>query len=253
MREDKILLTPELEPGTEVITWVGDTPLTRHGFQWLPVSQLLVWLFYTRQASRRRPTDTVFHWGGEGLLKTAATLGPEWCHNLAHLLVSHRIGKPMDELLVQYGMPRCIYRDPNDETVAPQQHIARSLGGPLINLILLPISWLTRKLTRPGTIPGEAAKTFYQTNLFISLVSFLPIPWIDGGPILKWSLVDRGHSPQQADRVVQEANGPLALILGLFSSWSFARKRVFAGFISALLGLVSLAVYAGWLKEEDLP
>jgi Zn-dependent protease len=251
MSEQNILLDVSREE--EVITVIGSTPVTRKGISWLPITQIVAWLFFTRRASKTKPDQTIFHWTGEGILNTAATLGSEWCHNLAHLIASNLIGKPMDEFRIQFGMPRCIYTNINDQEVTPRQHVVRSLGGPLINLALLPISALFRLVTKPETVPGEAAKTFYQTNLFLSLVSLLPIPGIDGGPILKWSLVDKGHSIEEADQLVRKVNGPLAVFLGLFGSWSFAKKRILAGLFSTMLGLISLGVYAGWLKEEDVP
>lgn len=235
-----------------IITRIGDTLVTSQGLSWLPLTQLFALIFFTRQASKRKPNDTIIHWAGEGILKTTVTLGSEWCHNLAHALTSNMIGKPMDQFRIQFGMPRCIYHDINDLDVTPRQHLIRSLGGPVINLLLLPFSWISKKIYRSDTIPGEAAKLFYQTNIFLSLVSLLPIPGIDGGPILKWGLVEKGCSIEEADNAVRQVNGPLSVILGLFSSWSFAKKRIFAGIFSGMLGLISLSVFAGWLKEEDV-
>jgi Zn-dependent protease len=252
MERDKIILNQSRKTSSKVFTTLGSTPVTYQGWSWVPGTQLLAWIFFTRQAAKRKPTDTIFHWTAEGFLKTIVTLGAEWCHNLAHALASNLIGQPMDELRVQFGMPRCIYYEINDLNVTPRQHLVRALGGSLINLLLLPISWLYRRTTQPDTIPGETAKLFFQTNLFLSLISLLPIPGIDGGPILKWSLVEGGSSIQEADEVVRKVNGPLALILGLFSSWSFGKKRIFAGFFSAMLGMISLGVFTGWLKEDEV-
>jgi Zn-dependent protease len=253
MKSKNTLLSDPRSPGEMVFTRIGETPVTSRGISWIPITQFLAWVFFTHQASRRKPADTFFHWAGEGILKTAVSLGAEWCHNLAHLMVSNWIAKPMDQFRIQFGMPRCIYYQLNDQEVSPREHVLRSLGGPAINLILLPFSWLSKRVTKPGTVPGEAAKLLYQTNIFLSLVSLLPIPGIDGGPILKWSLVERGCSVEEADLAVRKTNGPLAVGLGLFSSYSFSRKWIFAGFISALLGLTSLSIFAGWLKEDDVP
>ena len=185
-------------------------------------------------------------------MKMAVVLGSEWCHNLAHLIASNWIGKPMDQMRIQAGMPRCIYHEINDQDVTPRQHIARSLGGPIVSLLLLPVTGLIRILSKPDSISGETAKIAFQTNLFLSLVSLLPIPGIDGGPILKWSLVDRGKTIEEADQVVQKVNGPLAVILGLFSSWAFLSKKILLGIFSLMLGVTSLSIFTGWLKEEDV-
>ena len=242
----------KLDSEDEIIIRIGKTPVVKRGFTWIPLTQLLIWLFFTRSASKRKPDGSVFHRVGEGFCRMAVLLGSEWCHNLAHLVASNLINKPMDQLRIQFGMPRCVYHDINDLEVTPRQHLIRSLGGPLINLILLPITGFFRLITKPESIAGETAKTAYQTNLVLSLVSWLPIPGIDGGPILKWSLVERGKTIPEADQAVKNVNGPLAILLGLFSSRAFARKKFLAGVLSLMLGITSLSIFTGWLKEEDV-
>jgi Zn-dependent protease len=236
-----------------IVARIGTTPVTVKGLGWIPLVQLAVWGIFWRGTARRHPDSPPLYYAGEGFLKMAVTLGSEWCHNLAHAVVSNIIGKPMDRLRIQFGMPRCLYENINDTTVTPRQHIARSLGGPLINMVLLPVSGLICMLTRKQSLVGRTAAMAYKTNLFLSLISLLPIPGIDGGPILKWSLVEQGRTTEEADRVVQQVNGPLAVGLGLYSSQAFARKKILAGSFSAMLGLISLSIFAGWLKEEDVP
>jgi hypothetical protein len=239
-------------PDENVIGMIGSTPVTWVGSTGLPLTQLLLWGIFTRSAARRVPGNSRLKWSREGFLKMAAVLGSEWCHNLAHVLASNWIGKPMDALRIQLGMPRCIYHEINDQDVTPRQHIIRSLGGPIISLILLFVSGWAKHRTKQDTIAGETVKAAYQTNLFLSLVSLLPIPGIDGGPILKWRLVEKGRSIEEADRIVQKVNGPLALALGFFSSWAFLTKKILLGIFSMMLGGISFSVYAGWLKEEEV-
>jgi len=231
---------------------IGKTPITRVGWTWIPITQLAFWAIFTRSAARRKPDSSCLQWSREGFLKMSVVLGSEWCHNLAHLITSDWIGKPMDQMRIQAGMPRCIYHDINDEKVTPGQHIARSLGGPIINLLLLPVARMMRTVTKPESIAGETAKIAFQTNLFLSLVSLLPIPGIDGGPILKWSLVNRGKTIEEADQIVQKTNGPLAVLLGLFSSWAFLSRKVLMGLFSLMMGVTSLSIFAGWLKEDHV-
>ena len=243
---------PSSKIDEKTIGVIGRTPITRVGQTWIPVTQLALWGIFTRSASRRKPDNSRLQWSREGFLKMAVVLGSEWCHNLAHLLASNWIGKPMDKMRIQAGMPRCIYHEINDPNVSPRQHITRSLGGPVISFLLLQVTGLARTFTRSDSIAEETAKTAYQTNLFLSLISLLPIPGIDGGPILKWSLVERGKTIEEADRVVQKVNGPLAVFLGLFSSWAFLAKKILLGFISLMLGVTSLSIFTGWLKEDDV-
>lgn len=239
-------------PEDEVVGMVAGTPVTKAGFTWIPLTQLILWIVFTRAAVQRAPENSRFQWSREGFLKMTVVLGSEWCHNLAHLFTSNWIGKPMDGMRVQLGMPRCIYHEINDQDVTPSEHILRSLGGPMINLVLLSVAGLAKRITRRGTIAGETAKTAFQTNLLLTLVSLLPIPGIDGGPILKWSLVEKGKSIEEADHIVQKVNGPLTVFLGLFSSWAFLTKKILLGFFGLMLGSISISVFAGWLKEKDL-
>ena len=243
-----------LLPGEQKMFFMlGKTPVTGVGYTWLPITQLITWGVFTQLASRRKPGSWRIAWSIEGFWRMIVTLGSEWCHNLAHVIASNWVNKPMDMLRIQFGMPRCIYHQINDPVVTPRQHILRSLGGPIINLLLLPIGSLARKITRADSIAGVTADSFYQTNQFLSFVSLLPIPGIDGGPLLKWSLVERGKSIKEADETVRKVNGPLALCLGLFSSRAFAKKNILLGFFSMMLGVISLAVFSGWLKEDDIP
>ncbi len=114
------------------------------GYTWIPIAQLALWGIFTRSASRRKPDNTRPQWSREGFLKMAVVLGSEWCHNLAHLLASNWIGKPMDKMRIQAGMPRCTYQEINDPNVSPRQHITRSLSGPIISFLLLPVTGLAK-------------------------------------------------------------------------------------------------------------
>ncbi len=236
----------------KIIGRLFGTPVTVRGFTWLPLTQLVMWGIMTRVSKKKRPEDGFSRHITEGALTSAAILGTEWCHNLAHAYIADWIGKPMDELQIQFGMPRCRYKEINDREVSPRQHVIRSLGGPLINLLLIPLTTLVKFLTRPDTIARETAKAALHTNRLLSVVSLLPMPGIDGGPILKWSLVERGYEIEEADQVVQRVNGPLSLLLGLFSGVAFLNKKNLAGIFSALLALISLGVFTGKIKEDEI-
>ncbi len=236
----------------QVIGRLGETEITRRGIGWLPVSQLVIWGIFARASRQRNPQKSWLRAGWEGFCQMVVMLGSEWGHNLAHLAASNMIGQPMDQFRIQLGMPRCVYYELNDQDVAPREHLTRALGGPLFNLIVLPFVWVVKQLTRKDSIIGMTARTAFDSNLFLTTVSLLPIPGIDGGPILKWSLVDRGKTIPEADEVVRKTNGPLALILGLLSSGLFIKKKTLLGLFSLMLGGISLSVFMGWLKEEEV-
>ena len=237
---------------SRVVGEIFDTPITVERYTWIPITQLIVWLIFIRNAAKKKPESTTFSWTVEGLLKMIVMLGSEWCHNLSHAFSAKAVGKPMDQMKIQMGMPRCVYYELNDEDVTPRQHIIRALGGPVFNMVMVPITATLRLFTKPKSIARETANTALHTNLFLSFISLLPIPGIDGGPILKWSLVEQGYEIKEADELVRKTNGPLAVILGLFSSWAFASKKILAGVFSGMLGIISLSIFAGWLKEEDV-
>ena len=46
----------------------------------------------------------------------------------------------------------------------------------------------------------------------------MPLPVVDGGVILKWTLVERGRTPAEADTVIRRLNlaiGAVALVAGV--------------------------------------
>jgi Zn-dependent protease len=242
-----------VSPADEIIT-VGSvfgTPVVVKGRTWLPLTQVAVWLIMAWHARRNHPERS---WGKRlvtGALTMAAILGPEWCHNLAHAAAARIVGKPMDALRVTWGMPLVVYHDLNDETVTPRQHIARALGGPLFNALLLPLALLLRKLTQHGSIPRDVADAAAGMNLFLSTASLLPIPGIDGGPILKWALVARGSTPQEADEKVQAVDRVVGGGLGVAADLAFKKRRPFLAAILAMFSLLSLAVGFGLIKEQE--
>ena len=80
-------------------------------------------------------------------------------------------------------------------------------------------------------------------------VSLLPIPGIDGGPLLKWSLVQLGRSPLEADEVVKGVNLALGAGLGVASGVALKKRRPWRGAALAALAATSLAIGIGLLKE----
>jgi Zn-dependent protease len=229
-----------------------ETPVLVRGVTWLPVAQLatfLVMFWYAKQRSPERPIGQRLCIAG---MTTAAILGSEWAHNMSHLVVAHAIHKPMDEFQILLGMPRCIYFDLDDPDVTPRQHIQRSLAGPLLNTGLLPLLIHLRRSSVPGSLARELWDTAVGMNIFLATVSLLPIPGIDGGPILKWSLVEGGYSPQEADQTVRRVNGPLAAILGIGALLAYLRRKRFLALLLGLLSGSALGVFLGWIKESDI-
>jgi len=236
----------------KVLVNVFDTPVQIKGVSWFPVTQGIVWAIFTRSARKRSPEISTGKAVREGLLKMLVMLGSEWCHNFAHVLAAYLVGKPMDAIRIQLGMPRCHYQELNPVDVTPEQHLIRAAGGPVVSAGLLGLFRQIRCILPRNSAVYRAAGTAVGTNLFLSSVSLLPIPGIDGGPILKWGLVKVGASVAEADRIVQNVNGPLAALLVFVYAILISWKRYLAGAFSAMLGLTSFLVFTGAIKEEEI-
>ena len=157
----------------------------------------------------------------------------------------------MDAIRITWGMPLVVYYDINDQNVTPREHILRALGGPIFNLLVLPAALFWKNRTKPESPTRDVANAAVGANTFLSAVGLLPIPGIDGGPILKWSLVDRGHTPHQADHVVRNVNGVLGFLLGLGGAFSMKKRRWMIGALLFSLAGTAFSVALGLLKEQE--
>jgi len=241
-------LEPEDQP--TVIGNVLGAPLVVKGRTGLPLIELVAWAILTWIARHKHPDWSKGKCAYAGALSAIIMLGSEWCHNLAHTVVAHKIGKPVDAIRIFYGTPLLIYYDINDQQVTPLQHISRASGGPLFNALMVPLCWLVRRLTREGSLSHFVADFALGANSFISTVSLLPIPGIDGGPLLKWSLVESGRSQAEADQVVKEVNLAMGSGLGIAAGVAFKKRRKWLGIAISLFAATSLTIGVGLLKEQ---
>ena len=242
-----------VKPSDEVTT-VGSVfgaPMVVKGITWLPLTQFAVWLIMSWLAGRGRPDRSWCKRLGIGALTMSTILGSEWCHNLAHAAAARYVGKPMDALRIAWGMPLVVYHDVNDESVTPRQHTIRALGGPLCNALILPFALLLRKFARQGSVLGDVANAAVGMNTFLSTASLLPIPGIDGGPILKWSLVERGSTPEEADDLVTGVDRIVGGGLGVAAGIALVKRRRFLGLILAMFSVLALAVGFGLVREQE--
>ncbi|MEA1977468.1 MAG: hypothetical protein U9N80_06170 [Chloroflexota bacterium] len=244
---------PVLCPDDDAITVgrVFDTPLRVKGFTWVPLTQLFMLGIMSWIAGRNRPGRGLGERMHIATYTMPVVLGSEWGHNFAHAAAASWIGKPMDAMRITWGMPLCVYYDINDDSVTPRQHIIRALGGPIFSFMLLGISSAARRITPKESLFREVADASCATNAFLSTVSLLPIPGIDGGPILKWSLVERGRTAEEADQVLRKVDGGLGIALSFLSGAAICKGKRIIGLLSAMLALMSFGVAFGWIKEQD--
>ena len=148
-------------------------------------------------------------------------------------------------------MPLCVYHDINDESVTPRQHIIRAFGGPLFNLLVLPIALIFRSLTHPRSFARDVANAAVGTNIFLPVVGLVPLPGIDGGAILKWSLVEKGLTQEEADLGVRKVDGVLGPLFAIAGFFSFKNRRWLIGGLFAQFSLIAIAVALGIFKEQE--
>ncbi len=101
-------------------------------------------------------------------------------HVLGHALSSRLAGAPMDQL--RWGLLARTLYDNND--VTPRQHIGRAMGGPLGSALAMLCWWVAWRLSADRPV-GRLALIALACNTLLTLGSWLPLPWVDGGVILR--------------------------------------------------------------------
>jgi hypothetical protein len=148
----------------------------------------------------------------------------------------------MDEILLSAGMPRTLYW--NNE-VCPDAHRLRAIGGPLFNLVALLLSLAIYALLASHSIVRELAIWSALGHALILIMSLVPLPVVDGGTLLKWTLVARGRTETQADAAVRRLDWGIASLTEIAGLVLVASRLWIAGGILVSLGLVVIAITTG--------
>lgn len=248
------MIKPEiLSPGdpVTVIGHIFDAPLVIKGWTWFPVTQLMVWKLMTRQARRLHPEQNRLTHLGVGAATMSLILGSEWCHNLAHAAAAKRTSHPVNAIRITWGMPLLVYYDIEDLNVTPRQHIIRSLGGPAINMVFWAIAAFLRFFTRQKSIARHITNAAINMNAFLVLGGMLPIPYIDGGAVLKWAMVEKGQTKVEADEILKKVNAATGIALSAGSAMAVKKRKYFLSGIFAMFGITSFLIATGLLREKE--
>jgi len=242
-----------VSPGEEVDVrgHIFKAPLVTKGLTWLPLAQLVTWLIMIREAGRLHPERTWFQRMGVAALTMPVILGSEWCHNLAHAAVARFVGHPANAIRINWGMPLLVYFDEEDPAITPRLHITRALGGPAINAIFLVVASILRWCTRPRSTARDVTDAAIGMNAFLVTGGMLPIPYIDGGAVLKWALVANGRTPAQADEALKQVNAITAAGLGAGAAVAYRRRKRFLSGILAMFAGTALMIATGLLREKE--
>jgi Zn-dependent protease len=229
------------QPGKPVVTigHVFGTPLAVQGWIGLPLNQVIFWALFSWLSIKKHGSWPAWQHLLSGGLQMAVVLGSEWCHNLAHVAAARAVGKPVDTVRILAGMPVLIYNEPEHPSVTPRQHVIRSAAGPVCNALLLVLSKGFQQVTPPDSALREVADAAAAMNTFISFGSLTPIPAFDGGPIFKWSLIARGHSPASTAAILSRASRFAGAGLVAASAAAVYKRNWLLAVMLALLGVLS--------------
>lgn len=180
-----------------------------------------------------------------GTLSGMALILADMGHALAHSISARYAGAPMDEIDLSSGMPRTIYYDNN---VPPRAHITRALGGPVFSALGLGISLLMRALLPRNTMAREVADWSSVGHGLILVGSLAPLPIVDGGVLLKWSLVERGRTPAEADLAVKQAGLATGVAAAGAGVMLASRRRWLPALGLIAAGLVAIGAAKGKIR-----
>ena len=172
----------------------------------------------------------------QGLLAILAYEAASVIHTIGHIISSRRAGAPMDRVHFAAPLPRTVYY--NNE-VSPQAHLGRARGGPIASGLAFLVTLALWPFVSGRSALGEFLRLLSFINGLEGAGSLLPLPFIDGGVLLKWGLVEQGRPVEEADQVVRQANlliGSLAAFIGLI----LLLKRQSKG---AILSLVNAGMF----------
>jgi len=180
-----------------------------------------------------------------GFVAMLLLLLSDFGHALAHIFSARYAGAPMDELQISEGMPRTLYW--NNE-VSPRAHCTRALGGPIFNALGLLLSAAIYALAPGSSLLRELAAWSAAGHGLLLIMSLLPLSIVDGGVLLKWSLVVRGKSPSEADRILQRLDWAIGLVAGLIGLGLIVMKIWTAGLVLVGAGMIIISVATGKIR-----
>jgi hypothetical protein len=204
-----------------------------------------LWVVATLYSLYRHPQRDL--WSGIliGLAAMLLVMVADIGHAIAHIFSARAAKAPMNQILLTSGMPRTLY---NDNEVSPTAHRTRALGGPVFSAVGLVLSLVLYIFLQKGSIGSELAGWSLLGHSFIFSGILIPLPIVDGGTILKWTLVEKGRTESEADQVVRNANwgiGILAITAGVVL---LVMQTWIVGIVALGVGAVAIGAGMGKIK-----
>ena len=198
-----------------------------------------LWAVMTWVAGRGRPARSFPARLGAGFLSMVVMIGADVGHALSHIFSAGMAGGPMDEIVLDMRMPMTLY---NDNDVPAAVHRGRALGGPAYSAAAL-VTDLAAQIAPCQCISRGAGLVGCRRRVILA-GSLVPLPFVDAGSILKWTMVERGLTEEAAERAVLQVNLGLGAAAGAAGVGLLATRRRWAGFglISGALFLVAVGL-----------
>ncbi len=216
---------------------IFDTPVKVKFTVLIPIVALwigITWIYYLRYPERDFWKSILI-----GFVSVVILLIADFGHAIAHIFSARYAKAPMDEISIIGDMPRTLYWDNN---VSPNVHRIRAIGGPIFSTLGLILSLAVYGVVSGNVIVRELAVISTVGHGFILIGSLLPLPMVDGGTILKWTIVASGKNALAADKIVQRINfviGILGVIIGVVL---LAMQVWIPGVILVGIGIICIVV-----------
>ncbi len=200
---------------------------------WLTVS----WVGWHFHPSRTLPQALLI-----GLVSALLMAVAEFGHPFAHMISARFAGAPMDELVISEGMPRTLYWN---DSVSPNAHRLRALGGPMFNVLGLLLSMAVIAITSTNPLFREWASWSAFGHGMLLIESLFPVPVVDGGTLLKWTLVGGGMSPDRADIMIRRVDQGAVILAAIAGVILLAMKMWLPGLVCLGIGAILFGVVKG--------
>ncbi len=167
-------------------------------------------------------------------------------HPLGHIISARYAGAPMDEVrITTTQMPHTLY---NNNTVSPSVHRLRAVGGPIFNLLCLLLSAVVFVVAPVGSVGRELATWSAAAHGMMLIMSLAPLPIVDGGTILKWTLVARGWTEANAEARARQVGWLVGIVAGVIGLGLLALHVWILGGIFTAAGVIILGIAVGAIR-----
>jgi ABC-type multidrug transport system fused ATPase/permease subunit len=171
-------------------------------------------------------------------------------HAVGHIYTAKRAGAPMDEVHIVFGLKTNVY---HDNAVAPEQHIGRAIGGPVISGLIASNAFVFWRMVWRLPLIGRIAYLVYITSTLIFVGSSLPAPTFDGHPLIKWAVTARTGEEALGEEAAQQAGLAAAIALclaGFFLLFRGKWRMAVLCFGAGLAVFIDLVIFKGTLPQQ---